>query len=67
MVERVFSIPGLGNILYRRFDRDDTLVIGIVAFLSILIMFFNLIVDIPTDFLIRVSDTTSYSMPENGK
>ena len=52
VVERVFSIPGLGNIFIQAvLNRDDTLVIGIVAFLSILIMVFNLIVDISYGFL----------------
>jgi ABC-type dipeptide/oligopeptide/nickel transport systems, permease components len=52
VVERVFSIPGLGNIFINAvLNRDDTLVIGIVAFLSILIMIFNLIVDISYGFL----------------
>lgn len=52
VVEKVFSIPGLGNIFIQAvLNRDDTLVIGIVAFLSILIMVFNLIVDISYGFL----------------
>jgi len=52
VVERVFSIPGLGNIFIQAvLNRDDTLVIGIVAFLSILIMLFNLIVDISYGYL----------------
>jgi oligopeptide transport system permease protein len=52
VVERVFSIPGLGNIFIQAvLNRDDTLVIGVVAFLSILIMLFNLIVDISYGFL----------------
>ena len=52
VVEKVFSIPGLGNIFIQAvLNRDDTLVVGIVAFLSILIMLFNLIVDISYGFL----------------
>ena len=52
VVERVFSIPGLGNIFIQAvLNRDDTLVIGIVAFLSILVMLFNLVVDISYGFL----------------
>src|SRR5437763_1471068 len=52
VVERLFAIPGLGNIFIQSvLNRDDTLVIGIVAFLSILIMLFNLIVDISYGFL----------------
>lgn len=47
VVERVFAIPGLGNIFIQSvLNRDEPLTLGIVAFLSILIMVFNLIVDI---------------------
>src|SRR4029079_13806289 len=43
VVERVFSIPGLGNIFIQSvLNRDEPLTLGIVAFLSILIMIFNL-------------------------
>lgn len=52
VVERVFSIPGLGNIFIQaNLNRDEPLVLGIVAFLSILVMVFNLIVDISYGFL----------------
>lgn len=52
VVERVFSIPGLGNIFIQAvLNRDEPLVLGIVAFLSILIMIFNLAVDISYGFL----------------
>ena len=47
VVEKVFAIPGLGNIFIQSIlNRDEPLTLGIVAFLSILIMVFNLIVDI---------------------
>lgn len=47
VVERVFAIPGLGNIFIQSvLNRDEPLTLGIVAFLSILIMVFNLIVDV---------------------
>lgn len=47
VVEKVFAIPGLGNIFIQSvLNRDEPLTLGIVAFLSILIMIFNLIVDI---------------------
>lgn len=47
VVEKVFAIPGLGNIFIQSiFNRDEPLTLGIVAFLSILIMVFNLFVDI---------------------
>ena len=52
VVEKVFAIPGLGNIFIQaNLNRDEPLVLGIVAFLSILIMVFNLIVDISYGFL----------------
>ena len=47
VVEKVFAIPGLGNIFIQAvLNRDEPLILGVVAFLSILIMIFNLIVDI---------------------
>lgn len=52
VVERVFAIPGLGNIFIQSvLNRDEPLTLGIVAFLSILIMLFNLAVDISYGFL----------------
>lgn len=52
VVERIFAIPGLGNVFIQAiFNRDEPLVLGIVAFLSLLIMAFNLIVDISYGFL----------------
>jgi oligopeptide transport system permease protein len=52
VVEKVFAIPGLGNIFIQSvFNRDEPLILGIVAFLSILIMIFNLAVDISYGFL----------------
>lgn len=52
VVERIYSIPGLGNIFIQAvLNRDEPLVLGIVAFLSILIMIFNLVVDISYGFL----------------
>lgn len=52
VVERVFSIPGLGNIFIQSvLNRDEPLILGIVAFLSIMIMVFNLAVDISYGFL----------------
>ncbi|HYJ92210.1 MAG TPA: ABC transporter permease subunit [Pyrinomonadaceae bacterium] len=52
VVEKVFALPGLGNIFIQAvLNRDETLVLGIVAFLSILIMIFNLVVDISYGFL----------------
>jgi oligopeptide transport system permease protein len=52
VVEKVFAIPGLGNIFIQSvLNRDEPLVLGIVAFLSIMIMIFNLAVDISYGFL----------------
>jgi oligopeptide transport system permease protein len=52
VVEKIFAIPGLGNIFLQSvFNRDEPLILGIVAFLSILIMVFNLLVDISYGFL----------------
>jgi len=52
VVEKVFAIPGLGNIFINSvLNRDETLTLGIVAFLSILVMIFNLIVDVSYGFL----------------
>lgn len=52
IVEKVFAIPGLGNIFIQSvLNRDETLTLGIVAFLSILIMLFNLAVDVSYKFL----------------
>jgi oligopeptide transport system permease protein len=47
VVEQIFALPGLGNyFLNANFARDEPLIIGIVAFLAILILIFNLLVDI---------------------
>jgi oligopeptide transport system permease protein len=51
VVERVFAIPGLGNIFITAVtNRDEPLVLGITAFLSILVMVFNLFVDVAYGF-----------------
>ncbi len=47
VVERVFSLPGLGNYFINAcFNRDEPLIIGIVAFIAIAVLGFNLLVDI---------------------
>jgi oligopeptide transport system permease protein len=52
VVEKIFAIPGLGNIFIQSvLNRDEPLILGIVAFLSISIMVFNLLVDISYGFL----------------
>jgi oligopeptide transport system permease protein len=52
VVERIFSLPGLGNyFINANFARDEPLIIGIVAFISIIILVFNLLVDIAYGFI----------------
>src|SRR5256714_1364794 len=52
VVEQIFALPGLGNyFLNANLSRDEPLIIGIVAFLSILILVFNLLVDIAYAFI----------------
>ncbi|MGQ0541745.1 MAG: ABC transporter permease [Blastocatellia bacterium] len=52
VVEKIFAVPGLGDIFIKAVgNRDEPLILGIVAFLSILIMLFNLIVDISYGYL----------------
>ena len=47
VVERIFALPGLGNyFINANLNRDEPLIIGIVAFISIVILLFNLAVDI---------------------
>lgn len=52
VVERIFALPGLGNyFINANLNRDEPLIIGIVAFMSISILVFNLLVDIAYGFL----------------
>lgn len=47
VVEKVFALPGLGNYFINAcFNRDEPLIIGIVAFIAISVLVFNLLVDI---------------------
>ena len=47
VVERIFALPGLGNyFINANLNRDEPLIIGIVAFISIVVLIFNLLVDI---------------------
>lgn len=47
VVERVFALPGLGNYFINAcFNRDEPLIIGIVAFIAITVLVLNLLVDI---------------------
>ena len=52
VVERIFALPGLGQyFINANLSRDEPLIIGIVAFLSITVLLFNLLVDIAYAFL----------------
>ena len=52
VVERIFSLPGLGNyFIQASLNRDEPLIIGIVAFISITLLFMNLLVDIVYAYL----------------
>jgi oligopeptide transport system permease protein len=47
VVERIFALPGLGQyFINANLNRDEPLIIGIVAFISIMILFFNLLADV---------------------
>jgi oligopeptide transport system permease protein len=52
VVEKVFALPGLGNyFINANLNRDEPLIIGIVAFISIVVLLFNLVVDIAYGFI----------------
>jgi oligopeptide transport system permease protein len=52
VVERIFGLPGLGNyFINANLNRDEPLIIGIVAFISIAVLVFNLLVDIAYGFV----------------
>jgi ABC-type dipeptide/oligopeptide/nickel transport systems, permease components len=52
VVERIFVYPGLGTyFLNACLNRDEPLIIGIVAFISISVLLFNLLVDIAYGFI----------------
>ena len=52
VVERIFAMPGLGNyFINANLNRDEPLIIGIVAFISIMVLIFNLLVDIAYGFI----------------
>jgi oligopeptide transport system permease protein len=52
VVERIFAMPGLGNyFINANLNRDEPLILGIVAFASILVLLFNLLVDIAYGFI----------------
>lgn len=52
VVERIFVIPGLGNyFINANLGRDEPLILGIVAFVSLSILIFNLLVDMLYGFV----------------
>jgi oligopeptide transport system permease protein len=52
VVERIFALPGLGNyFINANLNRDEPLIIGIVAFIAIVILLFNLVIDIAYGFI----------------
>jgi oligopeptide transport system permease protein len=52
VVERIFVLPGLGNyFLQASLNRDEPLIIGIVAFIAISLLLLNLLVDVAYAYL----------------
>jgi len=52
VVERIYALPGLGNyFIQASLNRDEPLIIGIVAFISISLLLMNLLVDIAYAYL----------------
>jgi oligopeptide transport system permease protein len=52
VVERIFALPGLGNyFIQASLNRDEPLIIGIVAFIAIVLLLMNLLVDIAYAYL----------------
>jgi len=52
VVEKIFALPGLGNyFIQASLNRDEPLIIGIVAFIAITLLLMNLLVDVAYAFL----------------
>ena len=52
VVERIFALPGLGNyFIQASLNRDEPLIIGIVAFIAITLLLMNLLVDVAYAYL----------------
>lgn len=52
VIEKIFALPGLGNyFIQASLNRDEPLIIGIVAFIAIILLVMNLLVDIAYAFL----------------
>ena len=60
VIEKIFGVPGLGRYFVQgALNRDYTLVMGVIIFIGVLIVVFNLIVDILYAYLdpkIRLGD-----------
>ena len=47
VIEKIFGVPGLGRyFVLAALNRDYTLVMGVVIFIGVMVVLFNLIVDI---------------------
>jgi oligopeptide transport system permease protein len=52
VVERIFAIPGVGNyFIQANLNRDEPLILGIVVFISVIILMLNLLVDVAYGFI----------------
>lgn len=52
VIEKIFALPGLGNyFIQASLNRDEPLIIGIVAFIAITLLVMNLLVDIAYAYL----------------
>lgn len=52
VIERIFVLPGLGNyFIQASLNRDEPLIIGIVAFIAIALLMMNLLVDVAYAYL----------------
>jgi oligopeptide transport system permease protein len=52
VVERIFVLPGLGNyFIQAALNRDEPLILGIVAFIAITLLLMNLLVDVAYAYL----------------
>ena len=52
VVERIFAIPGVGNyFIQANLNRDEPLILGIVIFISVIVLMLNLLVDVAYGFI----------------
>ena len=52
VVERIFAIPGVGNyFIQANLNRDEPLILGIVVFISVIVLMLNLLVDVAYGFI----------------